>query len=224
VPRVHTADVETTRAGSPISFPDIRVAQADEAEGSFLALGRTYRFDEAHGRQVARLALALFDQLQPLHGLDEPDRRLLQAAGILHDIGISVSFRRHHKHSLDLISRSDLPGFTPRQILLVANVARYHRRSAPKPGHAAYAALAAEDQRRVVRLAAILRLADVLDRDHRQAVRRVRTMLRDGRLGLRVEAEGEILVDRTALARKADLFQKTFGVPVEFLARERTTE
>jgi exopolyphosphatase/guanosine-5'-triphosphate,3'-diphosphate pyrophosphatase len=173
---------------------------------------------------VARLASALFDQLQPLHGLDEPDRRLLQAAGILHDIGIPISFRGHHKHSLVLISRSVLPGFSPRQILLVANVARYHRRSAPKSGHAAYAALDAEERRRVVHLAAILQLADVLDRDHRQAVRRVRTMLRDGRLRLRMETEGEILADRTALARKADLFQTTFGVPAEFLTRERTTE
>jgi exopolyphosphatase / guanosine-5'-triphosphate,3'-diphosphate pyrophosphatase len=220
VPCVNTAEVEI----SPVSFPDIRVAQAEEPERSFLALGRTYRFDEAHSRQVARLALALFDQLQALHGLDKPDRRLLQAAGILHDIGISVSFRGHHKHSLHLVSRSDLPGFTPRQVLLVANVARYHRRSAPKPGHAAYAALDGEDQRRVVRLAAILRLADVLDRDHRQAVRRVHAIIQNGKLRLRVEAEGKILVDGTALARKADLFQRTFGVPVEFLTHERTTE
>ena len=100
-----------------------------------LALGRRFEFDEPHARHVARLALALFDQLVAVHGLDEGDRRLLLIAAVLHDIGQFVAYRRHHKHSLYLIHNSDLPNVAPADLPLVALAARYHRRAEPKPEH-----------------------------------------------------------------------------------------
>ncbi len=92
-----------------------------------IALGRRYLFDEGHATHVARLASSIFDQLKERHGLSDDDRRVLLAAAVLHDIGSFVSSKRHHKHTLYLVSQSELPGFAPREILLVANVARYHR-------------------------------------------------------------------------------------------------
>ena len=210
-------------AGSLSLPPGHETVQEYEVQQGALALGRKYRFDEAHGLHVARHALSMFDQLGAFHGLGEADRRILHAAAILHDIGTFVSYNRHHKHSLYLISQSSLPGFSPKENLLVANVARYHRRGAPKLQHETYAVLEREDQRRVTRLAAILRLADSLDRDHRQTVRRVHVKLQRGGLRLELEGEGDMLLEGWALKKRADLFQRAFRLPVKFLKRERGT-
>lgn len=175
-----------------------------------LALGRRYRFDEAHARQVTRLALAIFDQLARLHGLGDADRRVLMAAAMLHDIGTFISFRRHHMHSLYIIAQSELPGFTTREILMVANVARYHRRGGPSPSHEAFAQLDADHQVRVRRLASLLRLADALDREHVQKVAAVSAVVRSDGVELAVEADGDLVLERWAFRRKADLFRATF--------------
>ena len=99
-----------------------------------VSLGRKYMFDEAHGLKVGALATSLFDQLLDLHHLSADDRLVLLAAAILHDIGTYISQRAHHKHSLYIISGSELPGLSAAQILLAANVARYHRKSFRSPG------------------------------------------------------------------------------------------
>jgi exopolyphosphatase/guanosine-5'-triphosphate,3'-diphosphate pyrophosphatase len=177
-----------------------------------LVLGRRYRFDEAHGRQVMRLALELFDQLGTLHGLGAGDRTLLLAAGLLHDVGAYISYKHHHKHSLYLLSQSELPGLTPREMQIVANVARYHRKSEPRSSHEEFARLGEGDRRRVVRLAALLRLADALDREHRQRVRHVRTRRTDGNVRVSLEGAGDLLLERWALRRKSELFTRAFGV------------
>ena len=180
-----------------------------------IALGRRYAFDEAHGTHVARLAGSLFDQLQALHGLEPAERRILTAAAVLHDIGIFVGHKRHHKHSLYLISQSEIPEFTPRETDLVANVARYHRKGGPAPHHDAFTRLPAADRERVRKLASLLRIADALDREHLQAVHEVRATAGKHRLSLEVEGDGDLLLERWALRRKANLFAETFGVEVE---------
>src|SRR5688572_16053883 len=106
-----------------------------------LALGRRYRFDEAHGQQVARLALSLFDQLDKLHGLGANDRKVLLAAALLHDIGQIIGYRRHHKHSMYLILNSELPGLADEDVPIVALIARYHRRAEPADDHEIWSGL-----------------------------------------------------------------------------------
>ena len=196
--------------------PDELVAQDRRLRQVAVALGREYGFDEPHAIQVTCLALSLFDQLYQALRIDENDRHLLHAAALLHDIGMGVSEARHHKISLALIARSDLPGLSAAELLLAANVARYHRRSAPALRHPAYAALNAGDRQRVVRLSALLRLADVLDRDHRQAVRRVRAGLRKSRLLLTVEGSDVELPDEAVRLRKSRLFERIFARRVEW--------
>jgi exopolyphosphatase/guanosine-5'-triphosphate,3'-diphosphate pyrophosphatase len=195
--------------GSDAHIEDRRLH--DEA----VALGRHYRFDEPHALQVTRVALSLFDQLFQALRIDAADRRLLHAAALLHDIGIGVDEARHHKISLVLIAESRLTGFSSTDMLLTANVARYHRRSGPLLRHPAFAALHAGDRSRVLRLSALLRLADVLDRDHRQAIRRVRARLLEGRLRLELDGERIGLPDAAVLRRKAVLFERTFDRHVE---------
>jgi exopolyphosphatase/guanosine-5'-triphosphate,3'-diphosphate pyrophosphatase len=179
-----------------------------------LALGRRYRFDEAHGRHVARLSLSLFDQLKTLHKLGSTDRKILLAAALLHDIGQVVSYRRHHKHSLYLIHNSELPGLVDEDTPLVALVARYHRRAEPSDEHELWAQLDGERQTRVRKLASILRIADALDREHLQRVERVEAEVDGGKLSLDLSGRGDLLLEQWAIARKAKMFRSTFDLDV----------
>lgn len=140
-----------------------------------MKIGRMYKFDEAHGRHVADLALAIYDQLAPLHNLDDDSRELLEAAALLHDVGYYISHSDHHKHSLYLIQNSETFGFNNEELAVIANVARYHRKSHPKGRHPDFAALRKSDQLRVRHLAAILRIADGLDRTHKGNIVSVET-------------------------------------------------
>ena len=184
-----------------------------------IAIGRKYSFDEAHSVHVARLAGQLFDQLSPTHGLGPRDRRLLIVAAVLHDIGDFVSLKGHHKHSLYIISRSELSGFSPREMFLVANIARYHRKSGPSIRHAEFAHLTSADRERVRRLAAILRIADALDKEHREKIRLVEVSHRNGRIEIAAGDDGDLLLERWALEKKGDLFRRVFGAPVTLASR-----
>lgn len=191
------------------------VRKEQQAVAGALALGMRYQFDEPHAAHVARLAGSLFDQLQKLHKLDAVDRRLLMAAATLHDIGIFIGHKKHHKHSLYIISQSEVPEFTAREMEIVANVARYHRKSVPAEHHESFTALSSQDRDRVVKLASLLRIADALDREHLQAVRAVKATPGKSRLTLELDSEGDLLLERWALRRKSDLFRETFGLDVE---------
>lgn len=181
---------------------------------SAVALGQRYLFDEPHGIHVSRLAVSLFDQLRAVHSLDHADRRILLTAALLHDVGLFVSHKKHHKHSLYLLQYAEIGGFTPREMLMIANVARYHRKGGPAPDHEQFARLTADEQERVARLSALLRIADALDREHRQLVGSVRAEIQGDCLVLRVSGSGDLLLERWALEKKADLFQTLFGLSV----------
>ncbi len=184
--------------------------QEREVAGAAVALGRRYRFDEPHARHVARLALSLFDQLEELHRLGEVERRILLGAALLHDIGQYVSYRKHHKHSLYLIIHGELSVFSPVEIPLVALVARYHRRALPKPGHFVWEELDASDRDRVTKLAAILRVADALDREHLQRVDSVVAEVGTDAVTLAVTGRGDLLLEHWALDKKGALFKRAF--------------
>jgi exopolyphosphatase/guanosine-5'-triphosphate,3'-diphosphate pyrophosphatase len=162
--------------------------------------------DTEHSRRVAALALELFDGLAPWHGQGEHARELLEAAALLANVGLFVSHSAHHKHSYYVIRNSDqLTGFTDHEIELIAMVARYHRKSAPKPKLPEFARLAEGDQQLVRTLAGILRVAIALDRTHAGLVESVRVREIDG--GLVVEVRGAADADLslelfTAVARR----------------------
>jgi exopolyphosphatase / guanosine-5'-triphosphate,3'-diphosphate pyrophosphatase len=188
-----------------------------EALAGATALARRYEFDAAHAEQVTRLSLELFDQLRELHRLGDTERRILIAAALLHDIGQFVSYRRHHKHSYYLIANSELPAFTPRQILLVALVARYHRRGEPQEEHEGYAELSRGEREVVDRLSSLLRVADALDREHQQQVATLTATLDEGKeLVLAVQGTGDLLPERWAVQRKAKMFERVFDLRVRF--------
>jgi len=183
---------------------------------------RRCNYEQAHSDHVARLAVQAFDQIagqlgpEAVGGKSGAARELLEAAGVLHDVGYYINYAKHHKHSYHLIVHSDLTGFTHREIEIVANVARYHRRGGPKNKHANFAKLAPGDQNLVMRLSAILRIVDGLDRAHAQNVRYVRVELKKNTAWFIVDAEHEPTVDIWGAARKSALFLKAFGLEPRF--------
>ena len=169
------------------------------------------RWDEAHARHVARMALVLFDATEPLHERGEHERELLEYAAVLRDVGYAISRRGHHKHSLYVIKNADLRGFAPDEVAVIANVARYHRAGLPGEQHADYARLSEADRRLVNELAALLRLANGLDRSHFQNVTHLDVVLTAETLRLRVQTKADPQLDVWAARRGASLFRRTFG-------------
>jgi exopolyphosphatase/guanosine-5'-triphosphate,3'-diphosphate pyrophosphatase len=168
-----------------------------------------------HGRKVAALAGRIYEQLAEPLDLAPGDRLLLECAARLQDVGYVINYDQHHKHSYHLIRNSRLPGIRPHDLELIANVARYHRGAHPKRKHENLARLSADDQRRVRRMAAILRLAGGLDRSRTQQVRDVVACLEDGKVLLDVVAPEDPQVDLWGAERRTDLFEKVFQLPLE---------
>ena len=178
---------------------------------SVLQLARRCNWDEGHGRHTARLALDLFDQTSSLHDLGGEDRELLEHASLLHDIGEHVSTASHHKHSAYLIQHGALRGFTPVEVDFVAALARAHRGGGPKPSHEPFASLDRDGRERVVRLAALLRVADGLDRGRQGNVDGIELVLNGSQARLLVKAEGDIAIELWGARRKRELFERVFG-------------
>jgi exopolyphosphatase/guanosine-5'-triphosphate,3'-diphosphate pyrophosphatase len=173
--------------------------------------------DPAHSRQMARLALQLFDGTADIHGLGDDSREVLEAAARLCNVGLFVSHSGHHKHSYYLIRNSEqLAGFTDREIELIAQVARYHRKSAPKKRHAPFAALSPADQRRVSVLAGLLRVAVALDRNHTSRVADVHSIAKDGGLAIDVVPRpgADIALELYSAEQRKDLLEATLDLPV----------
>lgn len=175
------------------------------------AVGQKYRFDRDHARHVATLATRLFDELIEEHGLGERERLLLKVAALLHDIGIYVSLRAHHKHSQYLLASSQIFGLSDEETAIVSNIARYHRRGMPQRSHLPYVALDREDRLIVNKLGAILRLANALDAEHLQKVDDVRLVRRDKLWILELQATGDIIMEQMAASARVDMFTETFG-------------
>jgi exopolyphosphatase/guanosine-5'-triphosphate,3'-diphosphate pyrophosphatase len=182
-------------------------------------LAQNYPDERNHLEQVARLSLSLFNALYALHNLGPHERDLLVCAALLHDIGLVAGPKAHHKESLKMILEADLPALTRTERLVVANIARYHRKAAPDTRHAAFGDLRAIQQRQVRLLAAILRIADGLDRAHGNAVSHVAAMHRyTGGWLVEVYGTGDLQLAIEGATRKIDLFQNVYGIELRFQA------
>jgi exopolyphosphatase/guanosine-5'-triphosphate,3'-diphosphate pyrophosphatase len=222
VPRVGIKDgllVELGAGHASVFSPEEHV---ETVLAACRSLGRKYRAEVEHAEAVLRLSRQLFDQTLHLHGLDGRARILLEAAALLHDVGVTVNNDGHHKHSQYLIQSSDIVGLADEERQLVALVARYHRKAPPSREHEEFAALRRRDRTVVERLAAILRVADALDHQHADIVRAVEVEIRDQSVAIKpVLADGlqsRLTLERRAVAEKGSLFAQLFGRPAELLA------
>lgn len=172
---------------------------------------RSCHFDEEHSRHVCRLAQAIFAEVAGPSGFGAAEQRLLEAAALLHDIGYFINYEQHHKHTYHLVRHANLFGFTPREQELIANIARYHRKSLPKKSHENFSGLPAADQELVRRLGGILRLADGLDRCRTGRVRTIQCRLHQGTLEITLQGEEDLTVELHGGRSKGDLYMKAFG-------------
>ena len=182
---------------------------------SAIGIGDKYHFDKKHAMQVTKIAMKIFDALKPIHNLSIKHRFILKLAALWHDIGIFIRNSEHHKHSYYLISNIEMPGLSTPDIQLIATIARYHRRSMPKKYHVEYTSLRDRDRVVVTKLAAILRIADALDRGHSQSLDNIRIDLKGNTAVFHVSFKKTGWLEIMHFEAKRDLFDRVFGIDVE---------
>lgn len=193
-------------------------ANRDVRAHSVDRLLRRCNAERSHSEEVARLALKLFDETHGLHQLARVEREWLHYGGLLHDIGRSVGFSRYHKHSYYLITQGGLTGFASEEVEVLASIARYHKGQAPKETHDNWRALDPYLRPVVEKLAALLRIADALDRSHRQPIASVTARIRSRRVEFELAARADCEAELTAARKKANLFERVFGRRAVFRA------
>jgi exopolyphosphatase/guanosine-5'-triphosphate,3'-diphosphate pyrophosphatase len=196
-------------------FPKAKVPVRDR---SVLHLARECNFEEDHSKKVRDLSLQLFDSSKDigLHDLDESDRELMGHAAILHDIGNLISFRKHHHHSYYIIMNSELLGFNMKEITILANITRYHRKRAASEKDLKIEGLDQRSRYKVKVMATLLRLAENLDRAHRGQISKVGfTSLKNGTANLRVEAGNDCHLERWGLNASKEAFVDMMGYELD---------
>lgn len=180
-----------------------------------LDLGRRFEFDEEHALHVAELSVQLFQELSEEHQLPRRYEMLLYVGALLHDIGYIVNTTAHHKHAMYLILNSGLFGLGSRDLMLVALLARYHRRAIPKATHEGYATLDAENRLAVAKLAAILRVADALDRSYSQRIKELECTREGDRLVITASSVDDLFLEQLAVRQKGPMFEDVYGLQVQ---------
>ena len=190
-------------------YPDVR-------RRSVIELGERCGYWPEHAQQVARLALSIFDQTRSVHGLTDKEREWLEYGALLHDVGVHISYERHHRHSYYLIKNGDLRGFEPQETEVIALIARYHRQATPKKAHEGYGDLRGSLRKTVKTLSAIVRLAEGLDRSHAQALGGIDLYPRGDDYLARLRANGDAELEVWAAHRHVAPLEKILGKPLRF--------
>jgi exopolyphosphatase/guanosine-5'-triphosphate,3'-diphosphate pyrophosphatase len=199
----------------------IRGEVPDPRRRSVIDLARRCDWHKTHSEQVASLAMRLFDELRPLHGMGTLERELIEYAALLHDIGWHIGRKGHHKHSMYLIQHGDLKPFTDEEVQVMAQIARYHRKSPPKRTHESYMALVPRARRIVDVGAALLRLADGLDRSHSSVIQGLRCRIDDGKVKCSLTAKSDAELEVWGARRKRECFVTTFKRDITFELEKR---
>jgi exopolyphosphatase/guanosine-5'-triphosphate,3'-diphosphate pyrophosphatase len=199
----HLQEIEMEQLPPVPDVEDIRLRDV-------FAVGRRFGYEETHALQVATMAEKIFDAMAPVFGLSRHDRTLLSAAALLHDVGYHISHEDHHKHSLYLIKHSEMTGFSESEKAIIANTARYHRKSLPKRSHPDFVALDKEEKDIVRKLSSILRLADGLDRGYKSRVNDVLIEKSGPEVSLTLVSDRDCSNEIYAIKMKRESFEKTF--------------
>ncbi len=198
---------------------ELRKRFTNQIINSALVIGRKFHFDEGHARHVEMLSISLFNELKDDHRLEPWYELHLRVAALLHDIGSFISIRSHHKHSMYLIENSDLFGLSKKDLHIIALIARYHRRSSPKPEHLEYSTLDKESRLTVIKLAALLRIADALDRSKSQRIREINCNRSENTFLITLPNIDDISLEQLSLQNKGTLFEEVYGMRVVLLKK-----
>ncbi len=179
-----------------------------------------FKVDRLHSEKVALLAARLFDGTATIHKMGATERLRLEVAAMLHDIGYFISIQKHHKHSFYIISNAEIVGLPPAERVVAAHVARYHRKALPKKEHAEFEGLPKKERTSVRRLAALLRLADALDKEHLGAIRGIDCKMAEGALRIVAASRKSCRLETLGFERNAQMFREVFGIDVTLEIRQ----
>jgi len=174
-------------------------------------LGFCCRFEESHALEVVRLSTMLFDALRPLHAFGEKEKRWLQCAALLHDIGWIWGRKNHHKSSMEIILAAPFLTNGKYEAVIIGLIARYHRKALPNQKHRYFNQLRADDRHMVMQLASMLRLADGLDYAHQNIVKTLCGTLKKDVFQLSVQVARSKSIQLSEILKKTDLFEAAFG-------------
>jgi exopolyphosphatase/guanosine-5'-triphosphate,3'-diphosphate pyrophosphatase len=193
----------------------LRPQRREQVWESALHMGRKYQFDERHARLTSKLAARLFEQSKPLHNLDDSNLLLLEIGALLHDIGHFIHKLDHDTHGYYLLSANRLIGLSHREQNIVANLVRYHRKQSPSTDNDNMKSFPQKDRLIVIKLSALLRLADSMDISHTGNVTDI--VLKETKSGWQIKISGkndQMLVNWAFEKRKSH-FREVFGVNLE---------
>lgn len=202
-------------AKQPYSTRELR-SHRDQLRAFAAEVGEKYCYDAAHSSHVALLALQLFDSTKSVHGLNGDERVFLELAGLLHDTGRFIDTEDHHKHSSYIIAETSFVGLTVKHRQIISAICRYHRGALPSPQHRELSILSPKDRKRVYVLAALLRIANTLDREHVGNVQAASIQVGRGKSTLKVQGKGRLLVEQWAFEGAKEMFEKVFKRKIEW--------
>lgn len=183
---------------------------------SVLALAGRCEYEALHARHAADLALKLFRALDFEKELHPNAEELLEYGALLHDIGYHVSYRKHHKHAYYLIKNADMNGFSPEEVDIIACIARYHRKAAPRRSDVPLRGFSKRDVRTVKVLSAVVRVADALDRSHFAVVRDLKVTRREGTLRIHVDSDSDPAIELWSAEQRKRLLEKVCEARIRF--------
>jgi exopolyphosphatase/guanosine-5'-triphosphate,3'-diphosphate pyrophosphatase len=187
---------------------------ARQVVASARSLANRFHIDEKHADYVTDLSLEIYDQLAAEHGLGHRERLYLEVAGILHDVGYYINQSGHHKHGMYIVANSEIFGLSQEELMVVAAVVRYHRGAKPVRSHPEYGSMSRAQRLVIAKLAAILRIADALDRSHGQHIKTLQLDIEDNNLFISGDFRGDLSIERYGLSLKAGLFEDVYGYRV----------
>jgi exopolyphosphatase/guanosine-5'-triphosphate,3'-diphosphate pyrophosphatase len=196
---------------------NVHVSPREQVWTSALSLGEKYLFDGEHAKLVAHHAGKLFDQSSDLHNLDEENKLLLEIGALLHDIGHFINTVDHNKHGYYILKASPLIGLSEDQQNIVANIMLYHRKSTPSVEDESFRALIPKDRLVVIKLCSLMRLADGLDVSHTGRVTDIQLSRQKSTWKLKLQGDGDLMLERWTLEKRQKLFQDVFGVKLEIV-------
>ena len=213
VPRVSTREGFLIDLAQGVD-PTIQEDFFSQIFASAVNLGRKYHLDEPHCRHVASLCMSLFDALAREHGMNRRERMLLEVAAMVHDIGMFIRSSDHNIHSQYIISNSEIFGLKRQEQDIIGNVIRYHDGEPPSPADIDYIALQREERMLVLKMVAMLRVADSLDKGHSQQLKITSVEKRGETLAIHTGGNLDLSLELSGLAEKCGMFQDVFGYRV----------
>lgn len=212
IPNISLRDGILTELKEQVYAPNEGKEYINDIISSARYVAKRFKYDQPHSHQVEKFSLKLFDTMKAIHGMGERERLLLQLASILHDIGKFLSYENHYSYSSDIILASDLVGVSKEELEMIAQISKYHSSETPSENDIHYFSLSESKKIITAKLVAIIRMADALDRSHKQKIKNIDAIFKKGRLIIEGHSKENTVLEEWSFRKKSEFFTKVFGI------------